>query len=71
MLKLYGRRSAFNVQKVAWLIAELGLEHEHIELGGAFGGLDYRKRNPHGRVPAVCAALIVGCSTAAAWPAQY
>ena len=56
MLKLYGRRSAFNVQKVAWLVAELGLAHEHIELGGSFGGLDdpaYRARNPHGRVPLI------------------
>ena len=56
MLKLYGRRSAFNVQKVAWLVAEIGLEHEHIELGGSFGGLDdpdYLALNPHGRVPLV------------------
>lgn len=56
MLKVYGRRSAFNVQKVAWFVAELGLEHAHIELGGAFGGLDdsaYRALNPHGRVPLV------------------
>lgn len=56
MLKLYGRRSAFNVQKVAWLIAELELAHEHIELGGSFGGLDdpdFRARNPHGRVPLI------------------
>ena len=56
MLKLYGRRSAFNVQKVAWLVAELALDHEHIELGGSFGGLDdpaYLARNPHGRVPLI------------------
>ncbi|MFY0613218.1 MAG: glutathione S-transferase [Hyphomicrobiaceae bacterium] len=56
MLKLYGRRSAFNVQKVGWLIAELELAHEHIELGGSFGGLDdpdFRARNPHGRVPLI------------------
>lgn len=61
MLKVYGRRSAFNVQKVAWFVAELGIEHEHIELGGTFGGLDdpdYLKRNPHGRVP-----LIEDCGT--------
>ena len=54
MLKLYGRRNSFNVQKVAWLIAELDLDHEHIELGGSFGGLDdpaYLAKNPHGRVP--------------------
>jgi glutathione S-transferase len=56
MLKVYGRRSAFNVQKVAWFIGELGVSNEHIELGGSFGGLDdpaYRKLNPHGRVPLI------------------
>ncbi|MBW8639875.1 glutathione S-transferase [Hoeflea sp. WL0058] len=54
MLTLIGRRSSFNVQKVAWLLAELDLPHRHIELGGAFGGLDtpeFRLMNPHGKVP--------------------
>jgi glutathione S-transferase len=53
-LRLRGRRSAFNVQKVAWLLEELGLAHEHREAGGSFGGLDtpeFRALNPHGRVP--------------------
>ena len=27
MLKVWGRRSSFNVQKVMWLIGELGFEH--------------------------------------------
>ena len=27
MLKVWGRRSSFNVQKVMWLVGELGLEH--------------------------------------------
>jgi glutathione S-transferase len=40
MLKVWGRRSSFNVQKVMWLIGELGLEHQHIDAGGRFGGLD-------------------------------
>ncbi|MDJ0945378.1 MAG: glutathione S-transferase [Kiloniellales bacterium] len=56
MLTLWGRRSAFNVQKVAWLIGELGLAHRQVEVGGAFGGLDDPKflaRNPHGRVPVI------------------
>ena len=54
MLTLLGRRSSSNVQKVAWLLAELGVDHRHIELGGAFGGLDtpeFRMMNPHGKVP--------------------
>ena len=56
MLTVYGRKSSFNVQKVMWLIGELGLAHRHIELGGPYGGLDtpeFRAMNPHGRVPVV------------------
>jgi len=56
MLKVWGRRSAFNVQKVMWLIGELGLPHEHTEAGGAAGGLDdpeFRAMNPHGKVPVI------------------
>jgi glutathione S-transferase len=54
MLKIWGRRSSFNVQKVLWLVGELGLTHEHIPAGGTFGRLDepaLRALNPHGRVP--------------------
>jgi glutathione S-transferase len=54
MLKIWGRRSSFNVQKVMWLVGELGLPHEHIPAGGSFGRLDepeFRAMNPHGWVP--------------------
>lgn len=54
MLKVWGRRSSFNVQKVLWLIGELGLAHEHIPAGGGFGRRDepaFRAMNPHGWVP--------------------
>jgi glutathione S-transferase len=56
MLKVWGRRSAFNVQKVLWLVGELGLSHQHISAGGGYGGLDdpaFLARNPHGRVPVI------------------
>lgn len=56
MLKVWGRRNSFNVQKVMWLTGELGLEHERIDAGGSFGGLDapeFRARNPHGLVPVI------------------
>jgi glutathione S-transferase len=56
MLTVWGRRSSFNVQKVMWLIGELGLEHQHIDAGGSFGGLDtadFLAMNPHGRVPVI------------------
>jgi glutathione S-transferase len=54
MLKIWGRRNSFNVQKVLWLTGELGLVYEHIPAGGDFGRLDeaeFRGLNPHGRVP--------------------
>jgi glutathione S-transferase len=56
MLKVWGRRSSFNVQKVLWLIDELGLPHQHIDAGGKFGGLDapaFLAMNPHGKVPVI------------------
>ena len=56
MLRIWGRRSAFNVQKVLWLVGELQLAHEHIPAGGEFGGLDtaeFLALNPHGRVPVI------------------
>lgn len=56
MLTIWGRRDAFNVQKVMWLVGELGLEHRHIPAGGAHGGLDdpaFLALNPHGRVPVI------------------
>jgi glyoxalase/bleomycin resistance protein/dioxygenase superfamily protein len=36
MLKVWGRRNSVNVQKVLWLVGELGIEHEHIPAGGPF-----------------------------------
>jgi glutathione S-transferase len=56
MLTVWGRRSSFNLQKVMWLVGELGVAHEHIELGGQFGGLDsaeFGRRNPHRKVPVI------------------
>lgn len=56
MLQVWGRRSAFNVQKVMWLIGELGLAHEHIPAGGSFGikeTPEFLAMNPHGRVPLI------------------
>lgn len=54
MLTIWGRNSSVNVQKVTWLSAELGLEVERRDVGGAFGGLEtpeYRAMNPVGRIP--------------------
>ncbi len=54
MLKIYGRNNSVNVQKVMWMVGELGLEHERLDVGGAFGQNDqdwYLALNPMGRVP--------------------
>ncbi|NND48728.1 MAG: glutathione S-transferase family protein [Rhizobiales bacterium] len=53
-LRLLGRTTSGNVQKPMWILAELGLEHERIDIGGDFGGNDtpeYLAMNPNGRVP--------------------
>jgi glutathione S-transferase len=56
VLKVWGRRNSLNVQKVMWIIGELELEHQHINVGGAFGGLntpEYLALNPHGKIPVI------------------
>ena len=54
MLKIWGRNTSSNVQKAMWAIGELGLAHERIDVGGAFGKNkepDYLAMNPNGLVP--------------------
>jgi len=54
MLKIWGRGTSINVQKVLWLAGELELEFEHIQAGGRFGRLgepEFAAINPHRRVP--------------------
>lgn len=54
MIQLWGRRNAYNVQKVSWILGELDLPFQHIEVGGEFGGLDqsgFLAMNPNGRIP--------------------
>jgi glutathione S-transferase len=56
MLRLWGRTTSSNVQKVLWLTDEIGLPLERIEAGGAFGVVDepaYRAMNPNGLVPTI------------------
>jgi glutathione S-transferase len=56
MLRVWGRNNSINVQKVMWAVGELDLEHERIDVGGAFGRLDtpqYGKLNPNRRVPTI------------------
>lgn len=56
MLKIWGRTTSSNVQKVLWCCAELGIEYERVDLGGPFGGNqdpEYLAMNPNGLVPTI------------------
>src|ERR1043165_3638596 len=56
MLKIWGRASSSNVQKVLWCCAELDLPFERLDVGGPFGGnrdAEYLRLNPNGLVPPV------------------
>jgi glutathione S-transferase len=51
---LWGRATSSNVMKALWMLEELGLPYERIDVGGAFGKTDtpqYRAMNPTGLVP--------------------
>ena len=54
MIKIWGRKTSSNVQKVMWAIGELQLPHERIDVGGPFGKNRepaYLAMNPNGLVP--------------------
>jgi len=54
MIKIWGRNTSANVQKVMWAVGEIGLDHERIDIGGPFGKNRepaYLAMNPNGLVP--------------------
>jgi len=56
MLRIWGRVSSVNVQKVVWCCDELGLEYDRLDVGGRFGGNntpEYLAMNPNGLVPVI------------------
>ena len=55
MIKVWGRLTASNVQKVMWCVDELGVAHEHIHIpfGRAKEEPAYLAINPNGRVPTI------------------
>ena len=55
MIKVWGRLTASNVQKVMWCVDELGVAHEHIHIpfGRAKQDPAYLAINPNGRVPTI------------------
>jgi glutathione S-transferase len=55
-LRIWGRLSSVNVQKVVWCADELGLAYERIDAGGKFGRNDtpeYLAMNPNGLIPVI------------------
>ena len=56
MLKIWGRITSINVQKVVWCCDEMGLAFERIDAGGAFGKTkspEYLAMNPNSLVPTI------------------
>ncbi len=56
MLRILGRTTSSNVQKVLWTATTLGLEFTREDVGGKFGrnrDADYLALNPNGLVPTV------------------
>ena len=56
MLKIWGRISSVNVQKVVWSADEMGLAYERVDAGGAFGitqSPEYKAMNPNSLVPVI------------------
>jgi glutathione S-transferase len=54
VIKIWGRNTSANVQKVMWAVVEIGLPHERIDIGGPFGKNRepaYLAKNPNGLVP--------------------
>ena len=54
MLKIWGRNTSSNVQKVIWALAEMKLPFNRIDVGGAFGKTKdpfYLAMNPNSLVP--------------------
>ncbi len=54
VIKIWGRNTSSNVQKVMWAVSEMQLPHERINVGGPFGKNRepaYLAMNPNGLVP--------------------
>lgn len=55
-MKIWGRHTSINVQKVLWTCDELGIAYDRIDRGGSYAGLDtpeYREMNPNSRIPVI------------------
>ena len=53
-ISIYGRHTSYNVQKVLWLLDDLGTRYNHIELGSNPGDTEtdeFGKLNPMRKIP--------------------
>lgn len=80
MLKIPGRKTSSNVQKVLWCCEEIGLPFEREDIGGEYGGNQtpgYLALNPNGLAPTIDdGGFILWESNSrtryfAAWPAYH
>jgi glutathione S-transferase len=56
MIEIWGRKNAYNVQKVIWTLHELHLEYIHHDIGSTPGDLEtdqFLLKNLHARIPVV------------------
>lgn len=56
MLRIWGRLSSINVQKVVWCANELGIAYERIDAGRQHGVVNtpqYLSKNPMGQIPLI------------------
>ncbi|MBM3560124.1 MAG: glutathione S-transferase family protein [Alphaproteobacteria bacterium] len=54
MLRIFGRTTSSNVQKVLWACDEIGLPFERLDMAGKFGFTDeYLRLNPNRIVPTI------------------
>ena len=54
MIELWGRKNAYNVLKVTWMLAELDIGYTHHDVGSRPGDLEtpeFLALNPHARIP--------------------
>ncbi len=54
MIQLWGRKNAYNVQKILWILSELNINFIHKDVGSKEGDLEkqnFLKINPHSRIP--------------------
>lgn len=56
MLKIWGRLTSINFQKVVWCADELGIAYQRVDAGRDFGIVgtpDYLAKNPNGLIPVI------------------